>query len=139
MRLMLIVLAVLVAAAVLPAVAQAQTSVTLGPVVAGGDGYVRLYSASLSGMSFRPGGSTSLRLTTSVIVPDGGEALLGGYKSMSSGRNESGVPVLGKVPYLGRGFRNVGYSESLHSTTASVRVRVIRMADEEERQTGIRP
>ena len=75
----------------------------------------------------------------SALVPDGGEALLGGYSRVSEGRNEAGVPGLGKVPYLNRPFDNVGYSRSVRVGTASARVRVIRMSEEEERQTGVRP
>ena len=82
---------------------------------------------------------TSVRARTSVVVPDGGEALVAGYSSVSEGRNEFGVPVLGKVPYLDRGFRNVGAGRDVRRTTLSVKVRIINLAEEEERQTGVRP
>jgi hypothetical protein len=82
---------------------------------------------------------TTLSATTSVVVPDGGEALVAGYSSVREGRNEFGVPVLGKVPYLDRGYRNVGAGHDVRRTTLSVRVRIINLAEEEERQTGVRP
>jgi hypothetical protein len=83
-------------------------------------------------------GLTSLGLQTSVSVPDGGEALLGGYTAYSTGRNEFGTPLVGQVPYLGRLSRGVGGSSyEARSSRATVRVRVIRLADEEVRQTGV--
>ena len=42
-------------------------------------------------------------------VPDGGTVLLGGLKPLSEGRNEFGPPVLSKIPYINRLFKNVGY------------------------------
>ena len=83
--------------------------------------------------------STFLRVQTSVSVPDGGEALVAGYSLRSEGRNEFGVPGLGKVPYLDRGFRNVGAGTSIRRTTVSVRARIIILSEEEERQTGVHP
>jgi hypothetical protein len=74
----------------------------------------------------------------SVLVPDGGEALIAGYSTVREGRNEFGAPGLGKTPYLDRGFRNVGAGRSVGRTTVSVRVRIIRLEEEEERQTGVR-
>ena len=82
---------------------------------------------------------TFVGVQSSVLVPDGGEALVASYSSRSEGRNEFGVPVLGKVPYLDRGFRNLGAGTSIRRTTVSVRARVIILAEEEERQTGVRP
>ena len=46
-------------------------------------------------------------VTTTVSVPDGGTVLLGGIKRLSEGRNEFGVPILDKIPYLNRLFQNV--------------------------------
>jgi general secretion pathway protein D len=39
-------------------------------------------------------------------VPDGGTLLLGGQKITSEVEKEAGVPVLSKIPILGRLFRN---------------------------------
>ena len=47
-------------------------------------------------------------VTTTVNVPDGGTVLLGGIKRLSEGRAEQGVPVLSKLPYVNRLFRNTG-------------------------------
>jgi len=45
-------------------------------------------------------------LNTTVSVPDRGAAYLGGIKRAASGRNEFGVPMLGKLPFFGRPFAN---------------------------------
>ncbi len=82
--------------------------------------------------------ATSISIRSTLSVPDGGEASLGSYSTSSMGRNEQGVPVLGKVPGLGRGFRNIGYGRSVGSARVSVRVRVIDLREEEYRQTGFR-
>jgi hypothetical protein len=68
-----------------------------------------------------------------VNVPDGGVRVLGGAGFRSEGRNEGGVPVLGKVPYLGRGFRNVGAGSSTTSVQTSVSVRIIILEEESEK------
>jgi type II secretory pathway component GspD/PulD (secretin) len=81
---------------------------------------------------------TSIRVQTTVTVPDGGDATLGGYSSLSEGRTEFGTPGLGRVPYVGRGFRNVGYGRSAVSGRVGVSVRIISLEEEEYRQTGVR-
>ena len=80
----------------------------------------------------------SIAVGTTVNVPDGGSVLVGGDSSSAEGRNEFGAPVLGKVPYAGRAFRNVGYGRTVRSRSVTVGVRVIDLAEEEERQTGVR-
>jgi len=46
------------------------------------------------------------RVRTRVNVPDGGTLLLGGLKRTASAEKEVGVPVLSKIPILGRAFTN---------------------------------
>src|SRR5258705_460492 len=65
----------------------------------------------------------TLRAQTTVVVPDGGEALAARYGLYSEGRSEFGVPALGKLPYAGRVFRNIGHGRNITSSTISVRVR----------------
>ncbi len=81
---------------------------------------------------------TTIGVQTSVAVPDGGTASLGGYGRLSEGRTEYGVPGLGGVPYLGRGFRNTGYGRSTATGRVSASVRIIDLHEEEYRQTGVR-
>jgi hypothetical protein len=84
-------------------------------------------------------GARAIQMQTTISVPDRGEALFGGYSFVSEGRNSFASPILSKSPYIGRGVGNVGYGRSMSRTTVSGRVRVIRLAEEEERQTGVRP
>jgi type II secretory pathway component GspD/PulD (secretin) len=97
-----------------------------------------MYSSSGSVITSSRPTTTTLRFQSTVAVPDGGTATLGGLSSSSMGRNEGGVPGLGKLPVGGRGFRNIGYGRSVSSTRASIRVRVIDLREEEYRQTGYR-
>jgi type II secretory pathway component GspD/PulD (secretin) len=45
-------------------------------------------------------------IRTRVNVPDGGTLLIGGQKLSRESEAEAGVPILGKIPILGRAFRN---------------------------------
>ena len=68
-----------------------------GPV--GTAGEVQEYSATV------PETETS-QVMTRVSVPDGGTLLLGGQKITAEVEKEAGVPVLSKIPVLGRLFTN---------------------------------
>ncbi|MBY0523190.1 MAG: hypothetical protein K2R98_07315 [Gemmataceae bacterium] len=81
---------------------------------------------------------TSVTIQTTVSVPDGGTVLLGGLKLLNEGRNEFGPPVLSKIPYINRLFKNVGYGRDTSSLLIMVTPRIIINAEEEERQTGVR-
>jgi general secretion pathway protein D len=72
-------------------------------------------------------------VTTTVSVPDGGTVLLGGIKRLSEGRNEFGVPILNKIPYLNRLFKNVGIGRETQSLMMMVTPRIIIQEEEEER------
>jgi type II secretory pathway component GspD/PulD (secretin) len=82
---------------------------------------------------------TRVTVETTVAVPDGGTVLMGGLKRLSEGRNEFGPPVISKIPYLSRLFRNIGYGRSAESLLIMVTPRIIIQAEEEETQTGYRP
>ncbi|MCA9262501.1 MAG: hypothetical protein KDA60_01585 [Planctomycetales bacterium] len=75
-------------------------------------------------------------VNTTVSVPDGGTILLGGIKRLSEGRTESGVPMLSKLPYINRLFRNVGIGRDTTSLMMMVTPRIIIHEEEEELQTG---
>jgi general secretion pathway protein D len=81
---------------------------------------------------------TAINVQTTVLVPDGGTVLLGGYSRLAEGRSEFGVPVLGRLPYVGPGFRNVGYGREIVSGQVTATVRIIDLREEEFRQTGYR-
>ena len=78
-------------------------------------------------------------VSTTVSVPDGGTILLGGIKRLREGRNERGIPVLGKIPYLSRLFRNVSTGREAQSLMLMVTPRIIIQEEEEEMQTGFNP
>jgi type II secretory pathway component GspD/PulD (secretin) len=82
---------------------------------------------------------TRVFVQTTVAVPDGGTVLMGGLKRLSEGRNEYGPPVISKIPYLSRLFRNIGYGRSAESLLIMVTPRIIIQAEEEEKQTGYTP
>ena len=75
-------------------------------------------------------------VSTTVSVPDGGTILLGGIKRLSEGRNEKGVPILSKVPYINRLFKNVGIGRSTQSLMMMVTPRIIIQEEEDERVLG---
>jgi general secretion pathway protein D len=78
-------------------------------------------------------------VSTTVSVPDGGTVLLGGIKRLSEGRNEFGVPVLNKLPYINRLFRNVGIGRETQSLMMMVTPRIIIQEEEEFNLTGQQP
>lgn len=86
----------------------------------------------------RPPAVIVIRAQTAVSAPDGGSVLVGSYSRAAETRYESGTPGLGKIPVVGRGFRNVGYGRSISTTSIRAGVRIINLRDEEFRQTGFR-
>jgi tetratricopeptide (TPR) repeat protein len=82
---------------------------------------------------------TTLNINTTVVCPDGGTVLLGGFKQVSEGRNEFGPPVLSKVPYLNRLFKNVGIGRETTHIMIMVTPRIIINSEEEIFQTEGRP
>jgi type II secretory pathway component GspD/PulD (secretin) len=82
----------------------------------------------------------SISVQTTVAVPDGGTILLGGLKRVAEARSEFGPPILSKLPYINRLFKNVGYGRETSSLLMMVTPRIIIQEEEEERQTGfVRP
>jgi general secretion pathway protein D len=75
-------------------------------------------------------------VSTTVNVPDGGTVLLGGIKRLSEGRSERGVPMLSKLPYVSRLFKNVGIGRSTQSLMLMVTPRII-IQEEEEAKLGV--
>jgi type II secretory pathway component GspD/PulD (secretin) len=80
----------------------------------------------------------TMHVENTVTVPDGGTVLLGGLKKVSEGPAEFGPPVLSKVPYVNRLFKNVGTCRETQAVYVLVTPRVIVVDKEEEpRQTGV--
>jgi type II secretory pathway component GspD/PulD (secretin) len=84
-------------------------------------------------------GFTTVTVQTTVMVPDGGTVLLGGLKTLREGRNEFGPPILSKIPYINRLFKNVGYGRETESLLMMVTPRIIINEEEEAKQTGVGP
>jgi general secretion pathway protein D len=78
-------------------------------------------------------------INTTVTVPDGGTILLGGIKRLSEGRVERGVPILSKVPYINRLFKNVGVGRTTNTLMMTVSPRIIIPEEEEANLTGNLP
>ncbi len=86
-----------------------------------------------SGVTVQLPSFSYVSVTTTVSVPDGGTVLLGGIKRLSEGRNEFGVPILDKIPYLNRLFKNVGVGRETQSLMMMVTPRIIIQEEEEEK------
>ena len=71
--------------------------------------------------------------TTTVCVPDGVTVLLGVIKRLKEGRDEKGVPILNKIPYINRLFQNTGIGRETESLMMMVTPRIIIQEEEEER------
>jgi hypothetical protein len=99
------------------------------PAQGGGRRFVRV---SVNGIFTSPPIFSSA-VTSAVVVPDRGTAVVGGYSSLVEGRNEFGPPGLSQTPYLSRLFRNVGYGRQPRYVRLLVGVRIISMQEEEER------
>ena len=78
----------------------------------------------------------TIAVQTTVSVPDGGTVLMGGIKRLSESRNEYGPPILSKIPYLNRLFRNNSYGREAESLLIMVTPRIIIQEEEEFYQTG---
>jgi Flp pilus assembly secretin CpaC len=85
---------------------------------------------------FQQPSSAFVNLSTTVVVPDGGTVLMGGLKTLVEGRNEFGPPVLSKIPYISRLFKNVGYGREAQSLMIMVTARIIINEEEEQEFLG---
>ena len=113
--------------------------------IPGADGLVGLTNgvASTGELELQSNGTTIqlpeflfTTVTTTVSVPDGGTVLLGGIKRLREGRNEFGVPILSKIPYINRLFKNVGLGRTTDSLMLMVTPRIIIQEEEEEKLMG---
>ncbi|MGD0382783.1 MAG: hypothetical protein ABSA77_04615, partial [Thermoguttaceae bacterium] len=95
-------------------------------------------STRVSGVTVQLPSYSFVSVTTTVSVPDGGTVLLGGIKRLSEGRSEYGVPILDKIPYLNRLFKNVGVGRETQSLMMMVTPRII-IQEEEEEKLGVTP
>jgi hypothetical protein len=57
-----------------------------------------------------------LAVEKTLAIPDGGTALIHCGRMTVAGRNEYGPPVLSKIPYVNRLFKNVGYGRETRTS-----------------------
>jgi hypothetical protein len=67
-----------------------------------------------------------------LCIPAGGTAVLSGWKHIRENRTECATPVLSKVPYVNRLFKNVGYERVTEHLLVMVTPRIIISAEEEK-------
>ncbi len=89
-------------------------------------------SANAATVTFQQPVVNVTSVTTVVSVPDGGTVLLGGLKQLSESRNMAGVPILNKLPYISRLFKNSGVGRDTSSIMLLVTPRIIIQEEEEE-------
>jgi hypothetical protein len=84
--------------------------------------------------------TNTLELQRALTVPDGGTVLLGGLKKACPKPTNESQPILSKVPYLNRLFKNVGYAPENEQLLIMVTPRIVINEEEEARQVpGSRP
>lgn len=64
-------------------------------------------------------------VNTTVSVPDGGSALLGGVSTARSGTQSRSVPILGRLPGVGPLFNNRAYGSDVGVSQSRVRAQII--------------
>lgn len=88
---------------------------------------------AVAGITVQQPVTSTITLATTVMVPDGGTILVGGLKTMNEQRREFGPPILSKIPYINRLFRNQSYGKSATSLMFMVTPRIIINEEEEEK------
>jgi len=75
---------------------------------------------------------TTFTVMTTVSVPDGGTILMGGVKLLSEGRQEYGIPMINKIPYLKRLFSNTAVGRETKTMMLMVTPHIIIQEEYEE-------
>jgi hypothetical protein len=81
----------------------------------------------------------STNVNTTVVVPDRGSVFMGGVNRASSGRNEFGVPILDKLPYVNRLFKNVGIGQQYSAAPIRMTAYIHDFDEMEEQLLGQPP
>jgi type II secretory pathway component GspD/PulD (secretin) len=97
-----------------------------------GGGAQPFFASNPLSVQINPAGADLQIANTTVNVPDGGTVLLGGFKFLAEERTEYGPPVLSKIPYISRLFRNVGWSRDGSTLIYLVTARIIMVEEEEQ-------
>jgi type II secretory pathway component GspD/PulD (secretin)/tetratricopeptide (TPR) repeat protein len=105
---------------------------TLSPNIQRVEDSGRTFQA-VAGITLQQPVTSNINVATTVMVPDGGTILVGGLKTMQEQRREFGPPILSKIPYVNRFFRNQSYGKSGTSLMFMVTPRIIINEEEEEK------
>jgi len=70
-----------------------------------------------------------LAIEKTVAIPDGSTVLFGGLKKVSEARTDFGPPVLNRIPYLNRLFKNASHERETEQVFVMVTPRIIVNAD----------
>jgi type II secretory pathway component GspD/PulD (secretin) len=76
---------------------------------------------------------TTFALDNTFTMPDGDTALVSGWKREHGVRTESGLPVLSEIPYLGRLFKNMGYTREKECVLMLVTPHIVVAEEQEEK------
>ncbi|HVY60829.1 MAG TPA: hypothetical protein VHF22_04215, partial [Planctomycetota bacterium] len=68
---------------------------------------------------------------TSVTIPDGGTALLGGFRQISEQHNVSSIPILDSIPLLDVLFRRQGDLREARSLVILITAKIVSIREEE--------
>lgn len=76
------------------------------------------------------------QLENTLVIPDGQTALLNSWTMQREVRNEYGPLVLGRIPYINRLFKTVGYGIQTEHVLVLVTPRIIVPQEQEEKLTA---
>ena len=75
------------------------------------------------------------KLSTTVTLRDGGSVLLGGLISSSTSKGQTGVPILGRLPFIGKLFNTDTESQDRTELMIMIIPYVLNSPDEAEKLT----
>jgi len=76
------------------------------------------------------------RAFTSVTIPDGGTAILGGLKEVTERKYVTSLPVIDKIPVLNWVFKRKGYVHERRNLVILITGRIVILRDEEKSKFG---
>ena len=71
---------------------------------------------------------------TSITIPDGGTALLGGFRQISDTNQTTGIPILMDIPILGFFFKRQGQLRETRSLVILITANIVSIRDEEAKR-----
>jgi len=68
---------------------------------------------------------------TSITIPDGGTALLGGFRQITEQHNVASIPILDSIPLLDIFFRRQGDLRETRSLVILITAKIVSIREEE--------